>query len=57
MNLVPILIKIRNENLLDKVYEVTGNEVVEPAYEIMKERLDELIENSDDGIIVKKQMK
>ncbi len=54
MNLVPVLIKIRNENLIDQVYNATGNHIVEPAYELAKEQLNKKIENTDDGIIVKK---
>ena len=55
MNLVPVLIKIREENLIDKIYQVSGNDVVLPAYEYAKELLDKTIENSDDGIIVSKK--
>lgn len=55
MNLVPVLIKVRDENLIDKVYEASGNEIVAPAYEVAKEQLNRMIENSDDGIIVNKR--
>lgn len=54
MNLVPVLAKIRNENLIDKVYHASGNEIVLPAYEYAKEQIDKAIESSDDGIVVKK---
>ncbi len=54
MNLVPVLIKIRNENLIDQVYNATGNNIVADAYEVAKEQLDKKIENTDDGIIVRK---
>lgn len=54
MNLVPVLIKIREENLIDKIYEASGNEVVLPAYEFAKKQLDNAIERSNDGIVVKK---
>ena len=54
MNLVPVLLKIRNENLIDKMYEISGNEVVLPAYEYAKKQLDEAIEKSEDGMIIKR---
>ena len=54
MNLVPVLMSIKNEDLLDKVYEASGNEIVLPAYEVAKDLLDKRIENSEDGILVKK---
>ena len=55
MNLVPVLMKVRNENLIDKVFEKTGNDIVAPAYEQAKKMLDEAINSSDDGILVKKR--
>lgn len=55
MNLVPVLMKIRNENLIDKIYQASGNDIVSPAYEFAKEQLDRMINNSEDGIIVNKQ--
>ena len=55
MNLVPVLIKVRDENLIDKVFEKNGNDIVAPAYEQAKKQLEEAIENSDDGILVKKR--
>lgn len=55
MNLVPVLMSIRNENLIDKVFEASGNEIVLPAYEYAKEKLEKAIENSEDGIIVNKK--
>lgn len=54
MNLVPVLMKVRDEKLLDKIYEIHGNEYVEPAYEFAKKLLEERIEQSEDGILVKK---
>lgn len=55
MNLVPVLMKVRNENLIDKVFEKTGNDIVAPAYEQAKKMLDEAINSSDDGILVRKR--
>lgn len=55
MNLVPVLMTIRNENLIDKVYNASGNEVVLPAYEIAKDLLDKRIQDSEDGILVNKR--
>lgn len=55
MNLVPVLIKIRNENLIDKVFEKTGNDIVAPAYEEAKKMLDDAINSSDDGILVRRK--
>ena len=55
MSLVPVLIKIRNENLIDKIYETSGNDIVLPAYEYAKKQIDESIKNSKDGIIVNKR--
>ena len=55
MNLVPVLKKIRDEKLIDKIYEINGNEVVEPAYEYAKEVLDKTINSTEDGIIVKRK--
>lgn len=55
MNLVPVLIKIRNENLIDKIFTVSGNDFVLPAYEYAKEQLNKAIEDSEDGIIVNKK--
>lgn len=55
MNLVPVLIKIRNENLIDQIFDKTGNDIVAPAYEQAKRNLDEAINSSDDGILVKRK--
>ena len=55
MNLVPVLMKVRNENLIDKVFEKTGNDIVAPAYEQAKKMLDVAINSSDNGILVKKR--
>ena len=52
--LINILMKVRDEKLLDKIYEIHGNEYVEPAYEFTKKLLEERIEQSEDGILVKK---
>ncbi|MCM1371197.1 MAG: HD domain-containing protein [Clostridium sp.] len=55
MNLVPVLLKVRQENLIDKVFETTGNnDIVAPAYEEAKKKLDQAINSSDDGILVRK---
>ena len=55
MNLVPILIKIRNENLIDKIFQASGNDVVLPVYQYAKEQLDIAIENSSDDIVISKK--
>jgi len=55
MNLVPVLIKIRDENLIDKVYQASGNDTVLPAYEFAKSQMDKMIDNSEDGIIVSRK--
>lgn len=55
MNLVPVLIKVRNEHLIDKVFEKTGNDIVAPAYEEAKKMLDDAINSSDDGILVRRK--
>lgn len=55
MCLVPELQKIKDENLIEKVYEASGNEVVRPAYDFAKERIDTLIRESDDKILVKRK--
>ena len=55
MNLVPVLIKIKNEGLIDKIYSASGNEIVAPAYEFAKDQLDKMINASEDGIIVNKK--
>ena len=55
MNLVPALVKIREENLIDKIYQASGNDIVLPTYEYAKKQIDQLIENSEDGIIVGKK--
>lgn len=54
MNLVPTLMKIRNEGLIDKIYGIHGNSIVQPAYEIAKENLDRIIEESSDSVIVRR---
>ncbi len=55
MSLVPVLMKIRNENLIEKVYNASGNDIVKPAYEYAKEELERAIESSEDGIVVNKR--
>jgi len=55
MNLVPVLQKIRNENLIDKIYEANGNDIVAPAYEFAKKQLDQIIDNADDVVVSKKR--
>lgn len=55
MNLVPMLQKVREENLIEKVYIASGNPIVEPAYEFAKKQIDMAIENSEDGILVGKR--
>ena len=56
MNLVPVLMRIRDENLIDKVYMTTGEngKHVEDAYLFAKEELDRKIDESEDGIIIQK---
>lgn len=54
MCLVPELQKIKDEHLIQKVYEVSGNEIVRPAYEYALERIDTLIEQSEDKVLVKR---
>lgn len=54
MCLVPQLQKIKDESLIEKVYEASGNEIVRPAYEYALERLDTLIDQSEDKILVKR---
>lgn len=57
MNLVPVLMKVRNEKLIDQIFDINGNAIVEPAYEYAKELLDKKIEQSDDGILIKRLKK
>ncbi len=54
MNLVPTLMKVRNEGLIDKIYNIHGNSIVQPAYEIAKENLDRIIEENSDRVIIKR---
>lgn len=54
MCLVPELQKIKDENLIEKVYQICGNEKVRPAYDYALERIDTLIEKSEDKVLVKK---
>ena len=55
MNLVPELQKIKDENLIEKVYQLSGNEIVRPAYDYAIEKINELIEQSEDKILVKRK--
>ncbi|MBE6138318.1 MAG: HD domain-containing protein [Firmicutes bacterium] len=55
MYLVPELQKIRDEQLIQRVYTVSGNEIVKPAYDFAIEKLDSLIDESEDKILVKKR--
>lgn len=55
MCLVPELQKIKDENLIEKVYEVSGNEIVRPAYDYAIQRIDTLIDESTDKILVKRK--
>ena len=55
-NLIPVLLRIKNENLIDKMYDVIGNSVLKDVYEIAKEKLDERINNTEDGILVKRKI-
>lgn len=55
MCLVPELQKIKDENLIEKVYAICGNEIVRGAYDYAIERIDTLINESDDKILVKKR--
>lgn len=54
MNLVPVLKKIRDEKLIEKIYDIHGNEIVAPAYEYSKENLDNIINESSDEIVVRR---
>lgn len=54
MCLVDELEKIQNENLIEQIYKISGNEIVRPAYEYAKVRLETLINESEDKILVKK---
>ena len=57
MNLVPVLIKIKNENLIDRVFAASGNDRVSLAYEFAKDQLERAIKNSEDGIVVNSRRK
>ena len=56
MNLVPVLIRIREENLIDQVYSKTGENgsYVQEAYEFAKEQLDKKINDSIDGVTIQR---
>lgn len=54
MNLATTLRKIKNEHLIEKIYNISGNNNVEPIYEIAKEKLNKTLENSEDGIVLVK---
>lgn len=55
MLLVPELQKIKAENLIEKVYMMSGSELVRPAYDFAKERINTLINESEDKILVKRR--
>ena len=55
-NLIPVLLRIKNENLIDKMYDVIGNSVLKDVYEIAKEKLDERIKCTEDGVLVKRKI-
>ena len=56
INLIPVLEKIKNENLIDKMYDIIGNSVLKDAYEIAKEKLDKQISNTENGVLVKRKI-
>lgn len=55
-NLIPVLNKIKEENLIDEIYKIIGNETLLPIYEIAKEKLDERIKCTEDGVLVKRKI-
>ena len=55
MNLIPELQKIKDENLLERIYQISGNEIVRPAYDYMMERIEQIINQSEDKILVKRK--
>ena len=55
MNLVAELQKIKSENLIEKVYEACGNPIVRPAYDYAIKKIDDLIDKSDNKILVLKK--
>lgn len=52
MSLIPELQKIKQENLIERVYEICGNSIVRPAYDFAIEKIDTLIEQSEDKVLV-----
>ena len=56
MNLVPVLIRIKEEGLVDKVFNTVGENSshVEEAYEIAKQQIDKKINESEDGILIRR---
>jgi len=54
MCFVPQLQKIKDELLIQKVYVMCGNQIVKPAYDYAIEKIDELIEQSEDKVLVKR---
>lgn len=52
MSLIPELQKIKQENLIERVYEICGNPIVRPAYDFAIEKIDTLIEQSEDKVLV-----
>ena len=54
MNLVSELQKIKRENLIEKVYEACGNQLVRPAYDFAIEKINTIIDKNEDKILVLK---
>ena len=57
MNLISTLKTIRKENLIDKIYLTHGNKYVKDAYEIAKEKLDDILSSQKNEVIVRKRTK
>ena len=55
MNLVPVLQKIKEENLIEKVYKANGNPIVRPAYDVARDQLEQILHESEGEVIVKKR--
>lgn len=56
MNLVSVIKLIKDENLIDKVFEKNGNDIVKPAYDFAKSQVDEIIKESDGPLVRKKHL-
>ncbi len=52
-NLLSVLKKIRDEHLIEKLYEKTGNAVLEPIYQIALEKLDDNIAMNEGSALIK----